>query len=48
VDKELEVEVSKLAPGTTFNLFIDGQQAAVITTDQRGAAELEMTNRPSD
>ena len=48
VDKELEVEVSKLAPGTTFNLFIDGQQAAVITTNHRGAAELEMTNRPSD
>jgi hypothetical protein len=48
VDKELEVEVSKLAPGTTFNLFIDGQQAAVITTNPRGAAELELTNRPSD
>jgi len=48
VDKELEVEVSHLAPGTAFNLFIDGQQAAVITTNQQGAAELEMTNRPSD
>jgi hypothetical protein len=48
VDKELEVEVSKLAPGTTFNLFIDGQQAAIITTNQRGAAELEMTSHPSD
>jgi hypothetical protein len=48
VDKELEVEVSKLAPGATFNLFIDGRQAAVITTNSRGAAELELTNRPSD
>lgn len=48
VDKELEVEVRKLPPGTTFNLFVDGQQAAVITTNQRGDAELEMTNRPSD
>ena len=48
VDKELEVEVSKLVPGTAFNLFIDGRQAAVITTDHRGSAELEMTNRPSD
>lgn len=48
VDKELEVEVSQLAPGATFNLFIDGRQAAVIRTNQRGAAELEMTNRPSD
>jgi hypothetical protein len=48
LDKELEIEVTKLAPGTTFNLFVDGQQAAVFTTDQQGAAELEMTNRPSD
>jgi hypothetical protein len=48
VDKELEVEVSKLAPGATFNLFVDGQEAAVITTNHRGAAELEMTNRPTD
>jgi hypothetical protein len=48
VDKELEVEVRKLAPATTFDLFIDGKQAASIITDQRGAAELEMTNRPSD
>jgi len=46
VEKELEVEVSNLAPGATFSLFIDGQQAAVITTNPRGAAELEMTNRP--
>ncbi len=48
VDEELEVEVRKLSPGATFNLFIDGQQAAVITTNHRGAAELEMTNRPSN
>jgi hypothetical protein len=47
VDKELEVSVRDLAPGTTFNLFVDGQQAASFTTDQRGAAELEMTNSPS-
>ena len=48
VEKELEVEVSGLAPGATFNLFVDEQQAAVITTDPRGHAELEMTNRPTD
>jgi len=48
VEKELEVEVSNLAPGATFSLFIDGQQAAVITTNPRGHAELEMTNRPTD
>lgn len=48
VEKELEVEVSNLAPGATYSLFIDGQQAAVITTNPRGAAELEMTNHPVD
>lgn len=47
VDKELEVNVRKLAPGATFKLFIDGQLAAVITTDRRGAAESEMTNSSS-
>ncbi|HWT00139.1 MAG TPA: hypothetical protein VN256_07820 [Pyrinomonadaceae bacterium] len=47
VGKELEVEVRNLAPGTSYNLFVDGKQAAVFTTDPRGAAELEMTNRPS-
>jgi hypothetical protein len=48
VDKELEVEVRKLTPGATFNLFIDGQQATIIETNHRGAAELEMSNRASD
>lgn len=48
VDKELEVEVNNLAPGATFNLFVDGRQAAVITTNPRGHAELEMTNRPAN
>ena len=48
VEKELEVEVNRLAPGATFNVFIDGRQAAVITTNPRGHAELEMTNRPTD
>ncbi|HEU4597293.1 MAG TPA: hypothetical protein VFS10_19335 [Pyrinomonadaceae bacterium] len=48
VEKELEVEVRRLAPGASFNVLIDGNQVAVITTNQRGAAELEMSNRPSD
>jgi hypothetical protein len=47
VEKELEVEVRNLDPGATFKLFIDGRQEAVITTDFRGAAELEMSNGPS-
>ena len=47
-EKELEVEIRNLAPGATFNLFVDGQQAAALTTDARGAAELEMSNRPAN
>jgi len=47
VVKEMEVEVSKLTPTTTYNLFVDGQQAASLTTDHRGAAELELSNEPS-
>ena len=47
VGKELEVEVRNLAPNANFNLFVDGQQVAVFTTDPRGAVELEMTNIPS-
>ena len=41
-EKELEVSVRKLAPGTSFSLFLDGQQIATFSTNQRGAAELEM------
>jgi len=46
VVKELEVDVRKLTSAATFTLFIDGQQVAVFTTSQKGAAELEMTNQP--
>ena len=48
VVKELEVEVRNLAPGASFHLVVDGKQAAVFTTDPRGAADLEMTNRPAN
>ncbi len=47
VEKELEVEVRNLAPGASFGLFVDGQQAATFTTSPRGAAELELSNEPS-
>lgn len=47
VGKEFEVEVRNLAPNANFNLFVDRQQVAEFTTDQRGAVELEMTNSPS-
>jgi hypothetical protein len=46
-EKELEISVSKLAPGTSFSLFIDGRQVATFSTNQRGAAELEMKDAPT-
>ena len=47
VEKELEIEVRNLAPGASFNLFVDGQQVAGFATNPRGAAELELTNEPA-
>lgn len=46
-EKELEAEVWNLAANTSYNLFIDGRQAASFKTNYRGAAELEMSNVPS-
>lgn len=46
-EKELEVEVRKLAANTSYELFIDGQSAASFKTDLRGAAELELTHDSS-
>jgi hypothetical protein len=46
-EKELEISVRKLAPGTSFSLFVDGQQVATFSTNQRGAAELEMKDAPT-
>jgi hypothetical protein len=46
-ERELEVSVRQLAPGTSFSLFVDGQQVATFSTDQRGAAELEMKDAPT-
>jgi hypothetical protein len=45
-EKELEVEVYKLTPRASFNLFVDGQQITAFSTNQRGDAELEITNQP--
>lgn len=47
-ERELEVSVRQLAPGTSFSLFVDGQQVATFSTDQRGAAELEMKDVPTE
>ena len=46
VEKELEIEVYRLTPRTNFNLFVDGQQITAFSTNQRGDAELEITNKP--
>lgn len=47
VTKEIEIEVKKLKPATTFNVFVDGQQISSIRTNARGSAELELSNRPT-
>ena len=47
MEKELEISVRKLVPGTSFSVFVDGQQVATFSTDQRGAAELEMKDAPT-
>jgi hypothetical protein len=41
-ERELEISVNKLTPGTSFSMFVDGRQVATFTTNLRGAAELEM------
>jgi hypothetical protein len=41
-EKELEVSVRKLAPGTTFALFVDGRRLTTFSTNHLGAAKLEM------
>ena len=48
VERELEIEVHKLTPGASFNLFVDGQQITAFSTNQKGHAELEMTNQPGE
>ncbi len=47
VTKEFEVDVKKLKPATTFNVFVDGQQVSSLRTNARGSAELELSNRPT-
>lgn len=45
VIKEIEKEVKKLKPATTFNVYVDGQLVSSLRTNARGAAELELSNR---
>lgn len=46
-EQELELKVNKLAPGSTFKVLLDGQEAASFATNHRGEAELEVSNEPS-
>jgi hypothetical protein len=39
---ELEVDVEGLAAGQTFTVHVDGVQAATLTTDAGGGAEVEL------
>jgi hypothetical protein len=41
---ELEIEVENLAASQTFTVYVDGQQAATLTTDARGKAEVELSS----
>jgi hypothetical protein len=43
LDQEVEVSVSKLAPGATYTVFIDAKQLGTFQTTQDGKAELELT-----
>jgi hypothetical protein len=43
VKQELEIEISRLAPRTSYSLHLDGKQVTTFSTDQRGAVDLEMT-----
>lgn len=47
VTKEIEIEVKKLKPATTFNVFVDGQLVSSLRTNARGSAEIELSNRPT-
>jgi len=46
-EQELELDVKKLAPGSTFKLLLDGQEVASFATNHEGDAEVEVGNEPS-
>jgi hypothetical protein len=41
---ELEIEVEALAAGRPFTVYVDGQEAATLTTDSGGDAEVELSS----
>jgi hypothetical protein len=43
LDQEVEVSVSKLTPGATYAVFVDGTQLGTFQTNNSGSGELELT-----
>jgi hypothetical protein len=41
---ELEIEVEDLSAAQTFTMFVDGPQAATLTTDASGDGEVELSS----
>lgn len=49
VEQEFEVEVKNLAANTSFRLFVNGSEVAILTTNSSGEAEIEFSsNTESD
>ena len=42
LDQEVEVSVSKLTPGATYAVFVDGTQLGTFQTNKSGDGELEL------
>lgn len=43
-EHEVEIEVSRLTAGTTFQIFVGGQEIGTFTTDSKGGAEIEFSS----
>jgi len=46
LDQEVEVSVTKLTPGATYAVFVDGKQLGTFQTDKNGKGELELNTPP--
>jgi hypothetical protein len=42
LERELEIDVEGLSPNANYVIFVDGQQVSSFTTNDKGAAEVEM------
>lgn len=45
--QELEIDIIRVAPQTTFTVVIDDRPVATFTTDDRGSIDLEIEGAPS-